>query len=379
MNRYLNIDVRPGNIAIVIGENGSGKSTLLNNLSRYYTFQGAYVIAIAIANSIHDKFRNESRRFKLLSHKIGRKISLRTIKRALLNINEDDYIKMQQIGDILLYVGYEPSIGVQVNLLKDVNDYILDDNDFLSDEDKYEISTLIKEVKYLGLNDFTWIYLEDYDYINIKSQTVMRLLRYESKLKKLGLISEIEIFLKKMPSPSKINLLDASSGELAFITSLLFITTSITNDSVILIDEPENSLHPKWQKEYLTKLMDVFYYYQPAIICATHSPIIVSGAELSEKSSLTVYKSDYTGVNELKVDSGNLEQMLWEMFGVATPENRFFSQLVMSKLNELAENELTFNEVKYFLESLKNEVYDQKQKDIVSASMKLAEEIERRK
>ncbi|MBY7955543.1 ATP-binding protein [Vibrio fluvialis] len=377
MNRYLNIDVRPGNIAIVIGENGSGKSTLLNNLSRYYTFQGAYVIAIA--NSIHDKFRNESRRFKLLSHKSGRKISLRTIKRALLNINEDDYIKMQQIGDILLYVGYGPSIGVQVNLLKDVNDYILDDNDFLSDEDKYEISTLIKEVKYLGLNDFTWIYLEDYDYINIKSQTVMRLLRYESKLKKLGLISEIEIFLRKGPSPSVINLLDASSGELAFISSLLFISTSITDNSVILIDEPENSLHPKWQKEYLTKLMDIFYYHQPAIICATHSPIIVSGAELSEKSSLTVYKSDYTGVNELKVDSGNLEQMLWEMFGVATPENRFFSQLVMSKLNELAENKLTLNQVIRFLENLQNEVYDPKQKDIVSASVKLAEEIERRK
>ncbi|EKO3524473.1 ATP-binding protein [Vibrio fluvialis] len=377
MNRYPNIDVQPGNMAIVIGENGSGKSTLLNYLSRYYTFQGAYVIAIA--NSIHDKFRNESRRFKLLSHKSGRKISLRTIKRALLNINEDDYIKMRQIGDILIYVGYEPGIGVQVNLLKDVNDYTLDESDFLSDEDKYEISTLIKEIKFHGAIGFEWIDLEEYGYRDIKSQTIRRLLRYESKLKKLGVISEIEVFLKKTPSPSEINLLDASSGELAFITSLLFIATSITNHSVILIDEPENSLHPKWQKEYLTKLMDVFYYYQPAIICATHSPIIVSGAELSERSSLTVYKSDYAGVNELKVDSGNLEQMLWEMFGVATPENRFFSQLVMSKLNELAENKLTLNQVIKFLENLQNEVYDPKQKDIVSASVKLAEEIERRK
>lgn len=368
-------DILSGQVSIIIGENGSGKSTHLNILSKEYTAQGMDVIAIA--NSIHDKFSNRSKRFNLLSHRSGRKISQRAVKKAFLNISNEDLLKTKRVGEILRYVGYEPEIGFQFELIRDIRKYELDEYKFSSNEEKYEIATLLNKLHYNDFNNVNWVSLVDISFDKINSSTVTRLLRYEKTLVKLGAISHVEILLKK--DSNVINLMDASSGELSFITSLMFISTTITNNSVILIDEPENSLHPKWQREYITKIMDVFYYHQPTVICATHSPIIVSGAESSEDSKLNVYKSDRNGIKALAIESGNLEQMLWDMFGVATPENRFFSKLIMSKMNALAEDRLSLVEINNFLMNLKAEVYDKKQKNIVSAAIALANKIEERK
>ncbi|WP_047459412.1 AAA family ATPase [Vibrio fluvialis] len=368
-------DISPGNVAIIIGENGSGKSTYLNKLSKAFLSDGRDVIAIA--NSIHDKFKSRSRKFNLLGHRSGRKISLKTVKKAFLNISNEDLVKIKRIGRILRYVGYMPEIGFQFNFIKEISEYELEEYDFSNVEERYEISMLLNKLHYNQKYGIHWVSLEDFSFDKVNSSTVKRLLRYEKILRKLGAISEVNILLKK--SSEIIDLMDASSGELSFITSLMFISTLITNQSVILIDEPENSLHPKWQKEYITKIMDIFYYHEPTVICATHSPIVVSGAESSERNSLHLYRINNTYVDILALDSGNLEQILWEVFGVATPENRFFSQLIISKLNALAENRSSLTDVEGELEELRNAAYDDKQKNMLSTAMKLAKKIEDRK
>ncbi|WP_245337554.1 AAA family ATPase [Shinella sp. HZN7] len=60
-----------------------------------------------------------------------------------------------------------------------------------------------------------------------------------------------------------IELLNASSGELALISSLVFLISSIGQEPVILIDEPENSLHPRWQREYLEKIVAAAFTATP--------------------------------------------------------------------------------------------------------------------
>ncbi|MFS1859861.1 AAA family ATPase [Vibrio lentus] len=365
----------PGKIAVLIGENGSGKSTRLNTLSKEYISEGRDVIAIA--NSIHDKFRSRSKRFNLLGHRSGRKVSLKTVKKAFLNISNEDLLKTKRIGQILEYVGYEPEIGFNFVFLKDVRKYELEESDFLDNEERYELSTLLNKLYHNEFSGIHWVGLEDFSFNKVNSSTVTRLLKFEKTLRKLGAISEVEILLKK--NGQVIDLMDASSGELSFITSLMFISTAITNQPVILIDEPENSLHPKWQKEYLTKIMDIFFYHEPTVICATHSPLVVSGAESSEGQQLYLYKSDRFGVHRAEVKSGNLEQILWDVFGVATPENRFFSQLIMSKLNALAENRASLDSVKSFLEELVEAAYEEKQKSMLVTAISLAKKIEDRK
>jgi predicted ATPase len=368
------LDLESSQVAVIIGENGSGKSTLLNSLSKKYLQQGRKVIAVA--NSIHDKFNSRSRHFNLLGYRSGRKISQRTVKKALLNLGNEDLVKTKRIGQILEYVGYQNEIGFRVNFLKRVSQYEIEESGFLNPDEVQDIASLISKLYNNIENGIHWIRLDEFRFDKVNSSTITRLLTHEKLLKKLDVISSVEVFLKKEWEP--VDLSEASSGELSFITSLVFISTMITDDSVILVDEPENSLHPRWQREYISKLMDIFYLHQPTVICATHSPIVVSGAEVSEQN-LSIFKSQNNQLEKLPQNSNNLEQLLWEMFGIATPENRYLSNLITNTLNELAENQINLNQAHRLFNLLENEVYDPKQKDVLSSVRKLADKIEQRK
>ena len=370
---YLS-DLESNHVAVIIGENGSGKSTLLNELSKRYLHQGRNVIAIA--NSIHDKFNSRSRCFSLLGYRSGRKISQRTIKKAFLNLDNEDLVKAKRIGQILEYVGYRSEIGFKVSFLREVIRYEIAEAEFLSSVELQDIITLINKLNDNSSNEIHWVRLDEFHYGKMNSSTIIKLLKHEKLLRKLNVISAVEVFLKKNWEP--INLSEASSGELSFITSLVFISTMISEGSVILIDEPENSLHPRWQREYITKLMDIFYLHQPSVVCATHSPIVVSGAEVSEQS-LSIFKSHNNQLEKLPQNSNNLEQLLWEMFGIATPENRYLSNLITNTLNELAENQIDLDQAHRLFNLIENEVYDPKQKDVLASVRKLADKIEQRK
>ena len=66
-----------------------------------------------------------------------------------------------------------------------------------------------------------------------------------------------------------------SSGEqheLVLYYQLLFKTDK---DSLIMVDEPEISLHVAWQKLFLSDLMDVIKHSQFDVLIATHSPQII--------------------------------------------------------------------------------------------------------
>ena len=77
--------------------------------------------------------------------------------------------------------------------------------------------------------------------------------------------------------------LDASSGginaivELAWQILLFVNTTQATDRTVVVMDEPENHLHPSMQRTLLPKLLMAFPKIQ--FIIATHSPFIVSSVE----------------------------------------------------------------------------------------------------
>jgi predicted ATP-binding protein involved in virulence len=66
-----------------------------------------------------------------------------------------------------------------------------------------------------------------------------------------------------------------SSGEqhqLVLIFELLF---EISPKSLILIDEPELSLHITWQKNFIADLVDIIQLNDFDVVLATHSPQLV--------------------------------------------------------------------------------------------------------
>ena len=68
---------------------------------------------------------------------------------------------------------------------------------------------------------------------------------------------------------------ELSSGEqheLVLIYGLLFI---VEEGSIILIDEPELSLHVTWQKNFITDIQKIQELKKLRVVIATHSPQII--------------------------------------------------------------------------------------------------------
>jgi len=65
-----------------------------------------------------------------------------------------------------------------------------------------------------------------------------------------------------------------SSGEKQILTLFTYLKFHNKSGTVFIIDEPELSLHPKWQEDFL-KAVEALTPKNTQIIIATHSPIIV--------------------------------------------------------------------------------------------------------
>ena len=72
-----------------------------------------------------------------------------------------------------------------------------------------------------------------------------------------------------------IDLENLSSGEQNEIIILYKLIFDVPSDIILLIDEPEISLHVIWQEEFMTDLEEIAKVRQQQMIIATHSPQII--------------------------------------------------------------------------------------------------------
>lgn len=357
-------------INILIGENGSGKSTLLNELAQYYLSGNSNVIAIA--NSIYDKF-TYNKKIKVQRAASGKSLAIKTIKNALINLANDDLNRLRHVANTLSYIGFDPVIGFQLKgIAKNFRDKVIDSN----------LKSSEKEDLLYFLNRFTSEDVRDRDIIRLNFNTdtfkdlrnsyLVTLFLHEKQLKSLKLVSAINVYLRK--DRKDIPLLKASSGEITLATTLIYITSTIRLHSIILIDEPENSLHPKWQTEYIKRLSELFYYYQPKIVVATHSPLILNGAEVYS-NKINVFKGVNGKFELYQNHTSNVEEIYQDFFDVTTPENRYISEEIIDKMNLLSKKQINEQDFQNFIEEIKNNSYDKKQKEALDGVMKLSKEV----
>lgn len=358
-------------ISVIIGENGSGKSSLLNDLAKHFTSLSANVLGIA--NSIHDKFEIKNKNFNVLRGRQGRMQAKKAIKKAIQNIAKDDIQRFRLVSQSLRYVGFEPRIGFKLPRLKTHDYRKIIEKEFNHPETREDIYYLLERIERQNIDDFIWLEMDGYSFEALEKFSLINLFLWEAKLEKLKIITSIEVFLTK--NNQLISLLNASSGELSLITSIVYLATIITkNNTVILIDEPENSLHPKWQREYVKHLLDIFYLYQPKIIIATHSPIIINGAEIDVENS-KIFRAKNFELNLIDKDPKNIEELYYELFGITTPENRFIPNIIINQLNKLASKKITKEEFYDFAIILQESMYDNRQKKLIEGVLKIAEKI----
>lgn len=163
-------------------------------------------------------------------------------------------------------------------------------------------------------------------------------------LMKLGIFSEIpDIQMKK--NGEWLSLSKASSGELQYIFTMINILTKIKDRSLVIIDEPETSLHPNWQYKYMANLREIFKNYPTShFIFATHSHFMIANLK-KESSSLMELKK---GINKTLVNTidgvmfgRSIEDILYDVFNLPSSRNYYIASDIDDVLKALAEEKIT--------------------------------------
>lgn len=370
----IEYDFSETSVKIIIGENGSGKSTLLSNLARRFSTSDRKVIAIA--NTIYDKFNFTNNNFFSLKASSGKYLAKKTIINSIKNLANRDQQTLRSTMIALGYVGFDERLGFKIiGLNPDFETKIYEAHN-ISEDDKKAIITILfrlQNERNKNNNDLIWISDYKHSFEELYYADLIQLFGFEYILRQCRIINRIDVFLSRQKSI--IPMLHASSGELSLISSIIYISTVITNNSMIIIDEPENSLHPKWQTEYVEKLLDIFYYQKPQIIIATHSPLIISGAELIANSKIEIFKAENNTFEIQKSEPQNVEEIYSKYFDLTTPENRYISELVIDKINLLTSKDISFNDFKELMSELYENSYDENQRKVLLEVIELGEEI----
>ncbi|MDI6793174.1 MAG: AAA family ATPase [bacterium] len=100
---------------------------------------------------------------------------------------------------------------------------------------------------------------------------------------------------------------------------------------LLLIDEAENQLHPKWQKRFIRSILDIFPNLQ--IIATTHSPFIISS--VSQAQVFVCHsKVDHCIVVDETAEYSNKpvdEILMSPLFEATQPFNEEISQLITER------------------------------------------------
>lgn len=111
-----------------------------------------------------------------------------------------------------------------------------------------------------------------------------------------------------------------SSGEQQLLLMFSRIISNIAHGDVMLIDEPEVSMHIEWQQK-LPYLFDMISEeYHASFVVATHSPIIINSVDMNKSKC---YTASQAGLELIDKDSvRNVESTIFDSFDVVTKNNR---------------------------------------------------------
>lgn len=176
---------------------------------------------------------------------------------------------------------------------------------------------------------------------------------------------------------------EASSGESHMLSSLHGIVANIEDDSLIIVDEPEVSLHPNWQIDYIEILKTILKDYKGVnTIISSHSHFIVSNLKNEESRITSIRRNKEDGklqIEELDFETYGWEpeRILYKIFGLVTQRNNYFENDLRSLISLISDKESDVDEVKRLFKILSYYILSDKDdplKVIISRTEKYIEE-----
>ena len=117
----------------------------------------------------------------------------------------------------------------------------------------------------------------------------------------------------------------SSSGELSLFCQMVGIMSEIEPNSLVLIDEPENSAHPNWQISYIGWLKKIFAQYSNChFVISTHSHFMLTDLEPLSSDIIALEKKDaiIRDVSEgMNTFNWSVDDILYRVFHVRNTRN----------------------------------------------------------
>lgn len=314
-------------VTVICGINGSGKTSILDFLYNVFA-KGEKVPSEVYDNNIID--------FDISIFENDRESSY-IITKPLLRRMQEEYS-----SNMIYYKAYTEIFDVDNSIVKYVDKLI------------YEEDTKSSEA---------------YEKTRNKINEILTELDLDIEFE--GLNKEKEVFFRNKKS-SNLEIYDLSSGEREILTKLIPLYLSDIKDSMVLIDEPETSLHPNWQSHIVKLYEKIAINNNLQIIITTHSPFIVGAVK---ENCLKLLRKDGGTVNVVdsytKSYGKRVDEILLEIFGIKglrTPS----VDAKISRLKQMLNNkEFETQQFKELLEDLEG-IIGKNDRDLVLIRLEIA-------
>lgn len=225
-----------------------------------------------IADTLRESINQVRHEVDVLTQQYESTFPFRLIE--LINSNKD-IIDSNELRKKLDYIGRRRYQLKQVGILEET----------ISPFSNQRLSDLVidehnKEVLHLYANDITQKFAQ-FDTLYSKIKLFTEIIESQFSYKKLQVNRERGLQVSIM-DPNNTDILREfelnmlSSGEKHLITLLFDLIFNTKKDSVILIDEPEISLHIAWQLEFFDNIQKISLLNDLKFLVATHSPSIIN-------------------------------------------------------------------------------------------------------
>lgn len=356
---------------VVAGSNGSGKTTFLESIWNYFLEISEY--RRDILEKVDITFNDDFERLKdlnIISHlklvdyfkkndikSYQETISSFKVLPKLIYIPTEINFSEVKTETTNFYKGYSFFNMVDFNMIKDIPSYI------------------VSRIMYMLNQDETLTMLDARKKVTEEINGIFNILELDVKLKGISRDGKnMPIFENSQGEEFDIN--ELSSGEKQLFLRTLSIKMLEPEDSIILIDEPELSLHPKWQQQIIKVYQSIGKNNQ--IIVATHSPHILGS--VPSENIIILSKNEENKIvpitgEELYSSYGQTsDRILEDIMGMKSARNIEVQNLLDDVRNLVSENRYETDEFKEKYNELEN-ILGNSDSDLMLIDM----EIKRRK
>lgn len=365
---------------MLVGRNATGKTRTLSKIANHFLFpsDGREVRnslgssekpsrVIAISNSRFDRFPDpvyvakkksvsETDYFYLglSGFRATPSTNLTRGCEALFQNDDSNKFKISNIATILEYIGFLPYIHIDFRIPVSVSGYgynkSIDEayqlyykkNSSKSAYDQLDIDYRFREAlkfyDYKFRSGKTASFQVDLGSYRSYDPQFEEFSKHAEVLLQSGLLRVARLNLFHARTKDKIPFHLASSGQQCMLLMFLGIAGVIADGSLICIDEPEISLHPRWQAEFIGLLQVAFSNYRGChFVIATHSPQIISG--LTSANGFVSDLEEHTLVHASKYAQRSADFQLTEVFHEPGFRNEYLIRSLLVMLSKLTKEE----------------------------------------